>query len=73
MIFEILFLGTGVCMGDTGGSLTLEQNGIYYIRGITSGAAANLDEVTGQFTCDSMQYVIFTDVAKYIQWIKDNQ
>lgn len=51
--------------------MTLEQNGIYYIRGIASVTAANLDPETGQVKCDQMQYAVFTDVAKYLPWITE--
>ncbi|XP_037049511.1 CLIP domain-containing serine protease B15-like [Bradysia coprophila] len=55
--------GTNTCNGDGGGSITFEENGIHYIRGIVAFGGL----------CGSSFYDVFTDVAKYLTWIKDNQ
>ncbi|XP_061503401.1 prostasin [Anopheles gambiae] len=57
--------GVGPCNGDSGGGLFLEIGGVWYVRGIVS-FAPNLDGVP---KCDSTQYTVFTDVAKYLDWI----
>lgn len=64
-----MFLGTGVCSGDSGGSITFEENGIYYIRGIVSVGASKINHRNQQIECDPTQYAIFTDVAQYLPWI----
>ena len=57
--------GVGPCNGDSGGGLFLEIGGVWYVRGIVS-FAPNLDGVP---KCDSTEYTVFTDVAKYLDWI----
>ncbi|XP_072382323.1 uncharacterized protein [Diabrotica undecimpunctata] len=65
--------GTSVCNGDSGGSMVFPkkslsgQNPVWQIRGIVSvGVALQTEGI-----CDTSQYVIFTDVAKYLPWIKE--
>lgn len=60
-------LGTRVCEGDSGGSLTFEENGVYRIRGIVSFSLS----MDAKPLCNSEEYVIFTDVAKYLTWIEE--
>lgn len=55
----------GPCNGDSGGGLILFEDGVWQLRGIISVALA--DPVTGM--CNLKQYVVFTDVAKFIPWI----
>lgn len=58
--------GTSVCNGDSGGGMFFEKDQTYYLRGIVSLAVAKeLENV-----CNPKQYVLFTDVAKYLDWIK---
>lgn len=57
-----------VCNGTIGGSMTFEENGVYSIRGIVSGSVPK----GGNFSiCDPTEYVVFTDVAQFIPWIKN--
>lgn len=60
--------GTTACNGDSGGGLVFEENGVYSIRGIVSLTQARPTD-QGQF-CKTDQYVVFTDVAKYLHWIE---
>jgi hypothetical protein len=53
----------GPCVGDSGGGLMVRENGKYYVRGIVSVS------LRGPDGCDLENFVVFTDVAKYIQWI----
>ncbi|KAK7789608.1 hypothetical protein R5R35_012668 [Gryllus longicercus] len=64
--------GTTVCNGDSGGGLNIklanpEQGNqrTWYLRGVVS---LSMLEV-GDQTCDSHNYVVFTDVAKYMSWV----
>ncbi|CAH1184636.1 unnamed protein product [Phyllotreta striolata] len=63
--------GTSVCNGDSGGGLIFPRAGtrgldtIWEIRGIVSNSVGTLDR-----SCDPKHYVIFTDVAQYLDWIK---
>lgn len=59
--------GTTVCNGDSGGSLSFEENGVYHIRGIVSLAMSRKDLKL----CSNEDYVIFTDVAQYLHWIEN--
>ncbi|XP_037025450.1 transmembrane protease serine 9-like [Bradysia coprophila] len=63
--------GTGVCFGDSGGSMTFVENGVAYIRGIVSviPGKPNKTAVTATI-CDSYHYALFTDVALYLSWIE---
>ncbi|XP_058058502.1 serine protease Hayan-like [Anopheles bellator] len=58
--------GTSVCNGDSGGGMVFKHNGRWYLRGVVSVSAALQD----RFRCDPNHYVVFTDVAKFVRWIK---
>ncbi|XP_063924172.1 serine proteinase stubble-like isoform X3 [Zophobas morio] len=64
--------GTTVCNGDSGGGMvfprsgTNGQNTVWQIRGIVSVGVA----LQGQGVCDPKHYIVFTDVAKHVDWIK---
>ncbi|XP_066251877.1 phenoloxidase-activating factor 1-like isoform X2 [Euwallacea similis] len=64
--------GTSVCNGDSGGGMvvpvrgTRGENSIWQLRGVVSIGVARQT----QAICDTKQYSIFTDVAKYVPWIK---
>ena len=59
--------GEGPCKGDSGGGLILKRGDKWYLRGLVSTAPAN---VFGP--CDTNSYAIFTDVAKFLGWIRSN-
>ncbi|XP_050308922.1 chymotrypsin-like elastase family member 2A [Anthonomus grandis grandis] len=65
--------GTSVCNGDSGGGLVLPKpnsdrnNPIWQIRGLVSISVA----VHNKFRCDSSHYVVFTDVAKHLDFVKN--
>ncbi|KAJ2937801.1 hypothetical protein O0L34_g18582 [Tuta absoluta] len=66
--------GTSACNGDSGGSFLVfipdvenPKTGAWYVRGIVSLSVARSDLAL----CDSSQYVVFTDVAKYRGWVTD--
>ncbi|KAJ8956093.1 hypothetical protein NQ318_016546 [Aromia moschata] len=67
--------GTSVCNGDSGGGIVFPktgsnpQNPIWQLRGLVSISVA----LQNQVRCDSKHYVVFTDVAKYLDWIKQDQ
>nr|XP_008196144.1 PREDICTED: proclotting enzyme isoform X3 [Tribolium castaneum] len=64
--------GTTVCNGDSGGGMvfpkagTSGHNTVWQIRGIVSVGVA----LQGQGVCDPRHYIVFTDVAKHLDWIK---
>ncbi|XP_041630338.1 brain-specific serine protease 4-like [Drosophila kikkawai] len=54
---------SGPCSGDSGGGLMLEEQDIWMLRGVVS---------SGQRTskgCDLTKPVIYTDVARHIDWL----
>ncbi|KAJ0173201.1 hypothetical protein K1T71_011377 [Dendrolimus kikuchii] len=61
--------GTGVCDGDWGAGMYLREKGDpkWRLRAVVSSW---LDSGDG-FLCNVYQYVIFTDVAQYLPWIKN--
>lgn len=58
-----------MCNGYNGASLTFEENGVFRIRGIVSGGVPKDGQI---YVCDPNEYVIFTDVAQFIPWIKES-
>jgi len=56
--------GIGVCKGDSGSGLIVNDGNAYYLRGIVSSSL-----IGGPYGCDLDAYSIFTDVTKYIEWI----
>lgn len=57
--------GTSVCVGDSGGGLYVQHNGLYYVRGIISASIREL------FGCNPNTYSLFTDVPKFNDWINN--
>ncbi|CAH0549015.1 unnamed protein product [Brassicogethes aeneus] len=59
------------CNGDSGGGMVFpkeqvfDSQPIWQIRGVVSIGVA----LQGHFVCNDMKYVVFTDVAKYLDWI----
>lgn len=57
--------GAGPCDGDSGGGLVLKRNNKWYLRGIISVALANQKTKI----CDTNSFVVYTDTAKFQDWI----
>ncbi|XP_059468294.1 enteropeptidase-like [Neocloeon triangulifer] len=62
------------CVGDSGGGLTIYNNGRHYLRGITSFAPDKRENVDGNtiFVCSKKYYSVFADVTNYMDWIVKN-
>jgi len=60
--------GTSVCNGDSGGGMVFPKSGQnkWQLRGIVSLSI----DLNKQFKCDSTHYIVFTDVAKYLTWLR---
>jgi secreted trypsin-like serine protease len=56
--------GVGVCNGDSGSGLFVQQNGHYYLRGIVSSSLRN-----DKLGCDVDTYAVFTDCLKFNDWV----
>lgn len=54
------------CRGDSGGGMYVEISGRWYLRGIVSASFFRRD-----FSCDTTADTLFTDVFKYLDWIKE--
>uniref|UniRef100_A0A2M4CZD7 Putative trypsin-like serine protease n=1 Tax=Anopheles darlingi TaxID=43151 RepID=A0A2M4CZD7_ANODA len=61
--------GTSSCNGDSGGGMFFKMNGFWYLRGVTS--FSEMDQKKSGI-CDSSSYVGYTDVAKYLDWLRKN-
>ncbi|CAK1590142.1 unnamed protein product [Parnassius mnemosyne] len=59
--------GSGPCSGDSGGGLFVLDDGRWKLRGIVSLA---LSTTSADKRCNLDEYVVFTDAAKYLTWIK---
>ncbi|XP_052751870.1 serine protease gd-like [Galleria mellonella] len=60
--------GAGPCLGDSGGGLYLLDSGRWRVRGIVS---LSLRPENGDNTCNLNEYIVFTDAAQYLKWIKN--
>nr|XP_026488556.1 chymotrypsin-C-like [Vanessa tameamea] len=72
--------GTSPCNGDSGGGFVVyvpyedsnfvkfHLKGAWYVRGIVSLSVAKLDTAL----CDPNEYVVFTDIGAYTDWINDH-
>lgn len=58
--------GTSVCNGDSGGGMIFQVRGLWFLRGVVS---LSMKRDTKDL-CNTSHYVIFTDVAKYLDWIE---
>ncbi|KAJ8712773.1 hypothetical protein PYW08_008077 [Mythimna loreyi] len=61
-------MGSGPCVGDSGGGMYLFNGGKWRVRGIVS---VSLRAENGDATCNLNEYVVFTDTAKFLTWIKN--
>lgn len=60
--------GTSVCGGDSGGGMVFKQGNKYYLRGVVSISVA----LQNTLKCDTNNYVVFADAAKYSSWINQH-
>ncbi|XP_065335744.1 transmembrane protease serine 9-like [Cloeon dipterum] len=66
--------GTTVCNGDSGGSLSVEKDGRWFIRGILSFGVSKKVMFEGEqrSLCHPNHYSLIVDVASYMDWIVEN-
>ncbi|XP_065347524.1 chymotrypsinogen A-like [Cloeon dipterum] len=66
--------GTSTCNGDSGGSLSVEKDSRWFIRGIVSIGMSKRVKFNGEETllCHPDQYSLFADVASFMDWIVEN-
>ncbi|XP_047538522.1 serine protease gd-like isoform X3 [Vanessa atalanta] len=60
--------GTSVCNGDSGGGMVFYMGDSWYLRGLVSLSVARQNE----YRCDPTHFVVFTDLSKFLPWIKQN-
>jgi secreted trypsin-like serine protease len=53
--------GKKACRGDSGGGFYVKSGSTYTVNGVVSA---------GSFNCDDDQFAIFTNVPKFVDWIK---
>uniref|UniRef100_A0A8W7PBN0 Peptidase S1 domain-containing protein n=1 Tax=Anopheles coluzzii TaxID=1518534 RepID=A0A8W7PBN0_ANOCL len=58
--------GVSACNGDSGGGMFFEVSGRWFVRGLVSFTPAR----GSSGLCDPLKYTVYTDVAKYVEWIK---
>ncbi|XP_043251936.1 serine protease gd-like isoform X1 [Colletes gigas] len=60
--------GSGPCNGDSGSGFVMYDSitDRYYLRGVVSLSLLN----RANMSCDLSQYVVYTDVAQYMDWIE---
>ncbi|KDR22461.1 serine protease gd-like isoform X2 [Zootermopsis nevadensis] len=63
--------GSSVCNGDSGGGMVFPENQrdgnqIWMLRGIVSNSRPNDND---KERCDDHSYIVFTDIAQYLDWI----
>ncbi|XP_053695626.1 CLIP domain-containing serine protease B15-like [Sabethes cyaneus] len=57
--------GVNACNGDSGGGMFFLFGDRWYVRGIVSFSPT----IGNTGRCDPLEYVAFTDVARYVDWI----
>uniref|UniRef100_A0A182LSA6 Peptidase S1 domain-containing protein n=1 Tax=Anopheles culicifacies TaxID=139723 RepID=A0A182LSA6_9DIPT len=60
--------GTSSCNGDSGGGMFFRNGGYWFLRGLTSFSSV-AEGSPG--ICNSYGYVGYTDVAKYLTWLRE--
>ncbi|XP_050087131.1 transmembrane protease serine 9-like isoform X2 [Anopheles aquasalis] len=58
--------GVSACNGDSGGGMFFELDNAWYVRGLVSFTPSR----KGVAKCDPYEYTVYTDVAKYLDWIR---
>uniref|UniRef100_A0A182U6R7 Peptidase S1 domain-containing protein n=1 Tax=Anopheles melas TaxID=34690 RepID=A0A182U6R7_9DIPT len=58
--------GVSACNGDSGGGMFFEVSGRWFVRGLVSFTPAR----GSSGLCDPLKYTVYTDVAQYVEWIK---
>lgn len=66
-MFVFLIGDASVCYGDSGGGMIFYEKSKWFIRGIVS---ISLSQFGQGKKCDPREYVVFTDVTKFVPWIK---
>uniref|UniRef100_A0A182PAZ8 Peptidase S1 domain-containing protein n=1 Tax=Anopheles epiroticus TaxID=199890 RepID=A0A182PAZ8_9DIPT len=60
--------GTSSCNGDSGGGMFFRMAGYWFLRGLTSFSSVDENQ---SGLCNSHGYVGYTDVSKYLDWVRD--
>lgn len=57
--------GSGVCFGDSGGSLSVKVDGVYFLKGIVSSSLLKNEGTE----CDISKKAVYTNVQQFSDWI----
>jgi secreted trypsin-like serine protease len=63
-----MYADVAACQGDSGGSLTIQKNDTWYLRGVVSFGISkkNAQQVA---VCDEKYPSLYADLASSIDWI----
>ncbi|XP_060806714.1 serine proteinase stubble isoform X3 [Amyelois transitella] len=59
---------SSVCNGDSGGGMVFKIDDRWYLRGLVSLSVSRHNERR----CDPQHYIVFTDLAKFLPWLKQH-
>ncbi|XP_075983669.1 uncharacterized protein LOC142981555 [Anticarsia gemmatalis] len=59
--------GTRECNSDSGNGMVFSKDETWYLRGLSAVSVPRKNK----FFCDPKHYVVFTDIAKFLPWVKD--
>ncbi|XP_064292716.1 serine protease 43-like isoform X5 [Plodia interpunctella] len=59
---------SSVCNGDSGGGMVFKIDNRWYLRGLVSLSVSRHNERR----CDPQHYIVFTDIAKFLPWLKQH-
>lgn len=65
----------GPCDGHSGSGLAIHRNGRWILKGIVTGVASGINHtlfVNTTSACNNETNIIYSDIAKYYPWIKEN-
>lgn len=65
LIIIFFLINFNKLIGDSGGGFVVKSGDRWYLRGVVSSAL--LDRET--YMCDTHNYVVFTDVAQFKDWV----
>ncbi|GBP00584.1 hypothetical protein EVAR_76879_1 [Eumeta japonica] len=66
-VLQAIETAPGLCLGDSGGGLYILEDKRWRLRGVVS---LSLRAENGENTCNLNEYIVFTDTAQYLPWIR---
>lgn len=66
---QVWLAATSMYTGISGAGLMIMKNNRWMLRGTVSAALPDVLRISQKDDCCSKQYIIYADVAKFIDWI----